>query len=83
MAIHIARNTSLSNKCSCKTKSALLKNLKAKANSKKPKTTFTEFSQPPDLGSEFIQPGNAANKANGNAIANEKPSIPTIGAIPA
>ena len=32
----MAKKTSLSNKCSCKTKSALDKNLKANANSKKP-----------------------------------------------
>ena len=72
-------NTSRSSKCACNTKSALDKNLKAKANSKNPKTTLTELSQPPDLGNELSQPGNAANNVKGKAIANEKPNIPTIG----
>ena len=81
MTIHIARNNSLSKKCVCKTKSALDKNLKASAISKKPKDTFTELSQPPDCGKEFNHPGNAANKANGKAMANENPSIPIIGPI--
>ena len=40
------------------------------------------FIQPPDLGNECNQPGKAANKAKGKAIANEKPNIPIIGAIP-
>ena len=78
----MAKNTSRSNICACKTKSALDRNLNASANSKKPKTTFTELSQPPDLGKEFINPGNKANKANGIAIANENPSIPKMGARP-
>ena len=82
MAIQIARNTSLSNKCNCKTKSALDKNLKAKANSRNPKTTFTVLSHPPDLGKECNQLGNKAKSMNGKAKANENPSIPTIGAIP-
>ena len=43
------------------------RNLKARANSKKPKNTLTVFNQPPDLGKEFNQPGKAANKVNGNA----------------
>ena len=30
----------------------------------------------------FIQPGNIANNINGKANADEKPSIPTIGANP-
>ena len=81
MAIQIAINTSLSNKWACKTKSAFDKNLNAKANSKNPKTTFTVFNQPPDFGNEFNQPGNAANKAKGNAIAVEKPNMLIIGAI--
>ena len=58
------------------------RNLKAKANSKNPNTTFTVFIQPPDFGKECNQPGKAANKAKGKAIANEKPNIPIIGAIP-
>ena len=58
------------------------RNLNANANSKKPNTTFTVFIQPPDLGKECNQPGKAANKAKGKAIANEKPNIPIIGDIP-
>ena len=82
MAIQIAKNNSLSNQCSCNTKSAFERNLNANANSKNPKNTLTVFNQPPDFGKEFIQPGNIANKAKGNAMANENPNIPTIGAIP-
>src|SRR5690606_7907760 len=66
----------------CKTKSALDKNLKAKANSKNPKETLTVFIQPPERGNEFNQPGNTANNINGKAKANENPNIPTTGAIP-
>ena len=78
----MAKNTSLSSRCNCKTKSALDKNLNAKANSKNPNTTFTVFNQPPDFGNEFNQPGNIAKSINGRAKANENPNIPTIGAIP-
>ena len=59
----------------------MLKNLKAKAISRKPNTTFTELSQPPDLGSVLNQLGKKANKVNGIAKAKEKPNIPTIGLI--
>ena len=82
MPIQMDRKTSRSSQCSCKTKSAFDKNLKASASSKNPKTTFTVLSQPPDFGSEFSQPGNAANKVKGKANAKEKPNIPTNGAIP-
>ena len=82
MAIQMAKNNSLSNQCNCNTKSAFDKNLKARANSKKPKTTLTEFNHPPDFGNVFNHPGNIANNINGKANALENPSIPTIGAIP-
>ncbi len=82
IAIQIAKKTSLSNKCNCKTKSAFDKNLKAKANSRNPKTTFTVFNHPPDFGKECSHPGNIAKSMNGKANANEKPNIPIIGAIP-
>ena len=82
MPIQIAKNNSRSKKCHCTTKSAFERNLKARASSKNPRKTLTVFNQPPDFGSEFIHPGNAANKANGSAKANEKPNIPTKGAIP-
>src|ERR1035437_684824 len=57
----------------------MLKNLSPSANSIKPSTTFTEFSQLPDLGKLDNHCGNMANKVKGKANANEKPSIPTIG----
>src|SRR5436190_23240090 len=76
------KKTSLSSKCVCNTKSALDKNLKAKANSKKPKNTFTVFNHPPDFGNVFNQPGNIAKSINGKANANEKPNIQTSGATP-
>ena len=82
MAIQIAKKTSLSKKCNCKTKSAFDKNLKAKANSRKPSTTLTVFNHPPDFGKECNHPGNIAKSMNGNAKASEKPNIPMIGAIP-
>ena len=74
-------NTSLFRSPQCSTKSALDKNLKAKANSKKPKITLVVFNHPPDLGKEFNQLGNSANKANGNAKAKPKPAIPIVSCI--
>src|SRR5690606_31427097 len=56
-----------------------LRNLKAKASSKNPKTTFTEFSQPPDLGRLFSHSGKIAKSANGIAKAREKANMPKIG----
>ena len=79
ITIQIAINNSRSRKCACKTRSAFERNLNAKAISKNPKVTLTEFNQPPDCGKEFNQPGKAAKSANGKAIANENPSIPIIG----
>ena len=55
--------------------SATDKNLSAKANSKNPNTTLTEFIQLPDFGRELSQAGKAAKSPNGNARALEKPSI--------
>src|SRR5690606_7625070 len=54
------------------------KNLKAKASSKKPRTTFVVVIHPPDFGNEFNQFGNNANKANGNARAAPNPVIPAV-----
>ena len=82
MAIQIARKTSLSSKCNCNTKSAFDKNLNAKANSKKPKETFTVFNQPPDFGSECIQLGNIANNINGKAKAVESDVPTAVNAVP-
>src|SRR5690606_5830698 len=79
----MAIKTSLVRIPSWSTRSAFDKNLKASANSRKPRTTFTELSHPPDCGREFIQPGKAANNPKGNASAREKPNIPTNGpAVP-
>ena len=75
MAIQIAKNTSRSNKWVCKTKSALERNLNAKANSINPKTTFTVLSHPPDLGKFFIKFGNKANAINGKANPSPKPNM--------
>src|SRR5690606_895966 len=60
------------------TKSALERNLKARASSKKPKTTFTVVIHPPDLGREFNQAGNMANSAKGKAKAKPKPTMPEV-----
>src|SRR5688572_27558809 len=57
----------------------MLRNLKAKANSTKPKTTLTAFSHPPDFGNEFNHPGKKANNVKGIANAREKANIPMIG----
>src|SRR5690606_34489897 len=51
------------------------KNFKAKASSKKPKTTFTEFIHEPDFGKVFSHAGKAANNPNGNAKAVLKPNM--------
>ena len=77
----MAINISLVNSPDWITKSALLKNFNAKANSNNPKTIFTELSQLPLFGNEFNQLGNKANNPNGNANADEKPSIPTNGPL--
>ena len=54
------------------------KNLKASANSTKPKSTFTVVNHPPDLGNDLSKFGNKANNANGNANAAPKPVIPAV-----
>ena len=60
-------------------RSALDKNLNAKAISTKPKVTFTSSIQLPDFGNDFNQVGNNANSPKGNANAVAKPNIPTVG----
>ena len=57
------------------------RNFKANASSRKPNTTLITFIQPPDLGMDFNQDGNMANRVNGNASAMAKPNIPMAGAI--
>src|SRR4051812_40792664 len=77
--IQITRKISRVTMCACTTRSALDKNFMASASSKKPSTTFTELSQPPDFGRELSQPGKAANNPNGSARASEKPNMPKNG----
>ena len=62
-------------------KSTLDKNLKARANSINPKTTFIEFVHDPDLGSLLITLGKKANKVKGIESAIPKPSIPYVKSI--
>jgi len=57
----------------------MLKNFNPSASSIKPRKTFTELSQPPDLGRLLSHWGNNAKRVNGKAKASEKPNIPTIG----
>src|SRR5450631_1532409 len=76
--IHIPMKISRFKIPQCSTKSALDRNFKASASSRKPNTILTEFSQPPDFGREFIHPGNKANRAKGNARAKPKPPMPTV-----
>ena len=71
----MAIKTSLCNQCKSKPISALDKNLKAKANSTNPKTTFSVLSQPPDLGILPKKLGTKAKNINGNANPNPKPNI--------
>src|SRR4030095_833517 len=63
----------------CAVISATERNLNASASSAKPRMTFTLFIHPPDLGNELSHAGNAANKPNGMANANENPPITTNG----
>ena len=70
--------TSLFRSPQCFTRSALLKNLNAKPSSRKPKTIFTEVSQPPLFGKALSRLGNNANKPKGNARANPNPPIPAV-----
>ena len=60
-------------------RSALDKNLNAKATSTKPKVTFTSSIQLPDFGNDFNIVGNSANKPKGNANATAKPNMPIVG----
>ena len=39
------------------------------------------FNHPPELGNDFNQLGNKANKAKGSAKANPKPVIPALNCI--
>ena len=81
MIIQRTRKISIFTNPQCFTKSAFERNLRARANSKNPKTTFTLFIQPPDFGSLFNRPGNAANRPKGKANAKPNPPIPTVNCI--
>src|SRR6187551_2376857 len=76
IAIQMAMNTSLFKNPHCFTRSALEKNLTARANSKNPNTTFTVVNHPPDLGNDCSQPGKSANNAKGKASPRPNPPIP-------
>src|SRR4030095_512721 len=78
MMIHRAIKTSLFRKPHCVTRSAWERNFIAMAPSRKPRTTLTEFSQPPDLGRECNQFGKIANKVKGNAKARPNPARPAV-----
>ena len=67
-----------SKKPQCSTKSAVDKNLNARANSANPKTTLTEFSHPPDWGNDFIIEGKAAKSVNGSPSPTPKPNIAIV-----
>ena len=73
ITIQIATNNSLFKKPHCFTRSALERNLNAKANSMNPNTTFTTSNQLPDLGNDFNKLGKRANKANGMPNPSPKP----------
>ncbi len=60
------------------TKSALLRNLSARASSANPKNIFTDPNQPPLLGSDCNQLGNMANNAKGSPKAIPKPAKPAV-----
>src|SRR5438094_4207906 len=78
ITIHNAMKSSLFNSPHCFTRSALERNFIAIAISKNPKTTFTEFNQPPDLGSEPNQFGKMANTVKGSAREKPKPARPAV-----
>src|SRR5688500_12865196 len=61
------------------TRSTFERNFIAAAISKKPITTLTELSQPPDLGSCETSCGASARIKNGSAKTVEKASIPITG----
>ena len=58
--------------------SATDKNLNARANSNKHKTTLTWFSHQPDEGNPFSKPGKIAKRANGSPSAIPNPAMPTV-----
>src|SRR5678810_1071996 len=78
ITIHIPIKTSLFNNPHCLTRSAFDRNFIAIAISRKPNTTFTEFSHPPDFGKDCSQFGKIANTVKGSANAKPKPASPAV-----
>src|SRR5437868_6455060 len=79
-AIHEPRTKSKVKKVAAEdcTSSAARKNLNAAANSRKPITTLTEFSQEPLLGILRRRLGNRASRKNGEANVTEYARPPRI-----
>ena len=79
--IQIAMKSSLLMKKVLETKSAFDKNFSAKANSTKPRTTFTVFIQPPDFGRLCSACGNNASSPKIIAHASPKPANANVNNI--
>ena len=77
--VQVAKTTVWVKKPKFHTRSILLRNLNAAANSRNPMTTLTEFNQPPDWGILARYCGNKARKKNGVAKAVLKMTIPNTG----
>src|SRR6056300_1380702 len=75
----MAKKSSRLTQWACQTISAVERNFNAKASSKNPKTTFTVFIHPPDLGKDCSHPGKAAKSIKGKLKAREKPNMPMAG----
>src|SRR5579872_495491 len=80
--IQMAKKTSLLSNPEWVTRSALERNLIIRASSTKAKVFLTLSIQPPDLGSEWSQPGKSANSAKGNPSARPNPAIATVNWMP-
>ena len=78
---HSPTNTSRLSSPQCCTKSALERNLSAKASSKKPKNTLAVVIHPPDFGKELSQEGKRAKSTKGKANESPKPAIPKVSCI--
>lgn len=76
--IHKPIKTSLFKIPQCLTRSTLLKNFTAKANSTNARDFFTVSIHPPHRGMRCNQLGNIANNANGKASAKPNPPMPAV-----
>ena len=76
--IQMPRNASIFKMPQCATRSALDKNLNAKASSRNPKITLVVLSHPPDFGNAPNMLGNKAKIAKGSPKARPKPVIPAV-----